>query len=524
MIDGKHIIGFDTMAQGEVTFTAMNAATGENMEFEFYSATTTEVDLAAQTAATAFQQYRKKSGTEKAAFLEAIADEILAIGDLLITVCCAETALPEGRIQGERMRTVNQLKMFASLLREGSWVDARIETALPDRTPLPKPDLRYMQIALGPVLVFGASNFPLAFSVAGGDTASALAAGCPVIVKAHPAHPATAALVGKAIQTAARQTNMPDGVFSLLFDDGIATGMQLAVHPAVKAIGFTGSFKAGKALFDAAAKRDVPIPVYAEMGSTNPVFILPGAIKERAAAIASSFAGSVTMGAGQFCTNPGMFIYEKEATGFTDKITTAFSATSGASMLTSNILNAYTTGLENQLKINGIEQLATGQSAAEHLAQPVLLKTSSRVLLEHPEISEEIFGPTSTIIEATSKEDILDIARNLTGHLTATVHGTPEDLEEYKDLFDILEQKVGRVVINSFPTGVEVCSAMMHGGPFPATADGRSTSVGTAAILRFTRPVSYQDMPQNLLPPELRNNNEGGISRLVNGVMTNHSI
>ncbi|MEQ1796567.1 MAG: aldehyde dehydrogenase (NADP(+)) [Lacibacter sp.] len=524
MSEGKQIIGYETMAGGKDQFTSVNAATGEKLSYIFYKATISEVNLAAEKAAAAFQLYRKKTGIEKAVFLEAIAEEILNIGEELITVCCTETALPAGRIQGERMRTVNQLKMFANLLKEGSWVDARIETALPDRTPLPKPDLRFMQIALGPVLVFGASNFPLAFSVAGGDTASALAAGCPVIVKAHLAHPATSALIGKAIQSAAIKTNMPDGVFSLLFGDGITTGTQLAIHPEIKAIGFTGSYKGGKALFDAAVNRPVPIPVYAEMGSTNPVFILPGALKERADEIAAGFSGSVTLGIGQFCTNPGMLIYENDTSDFTEKVKTAFAKTSGGSMLTENIFNAYKTGVEHHLKIKGIEQIANGTAGTDHMAQPVLFKTNSSNLIANPELSEEIFGPASILIEADSKTDLLEIAKNLTGHLTATVHGTENDLSVYKDLLDILEQKVGRLVINGFPTGVEVCSAMVHGGPFPSTTDSRSTSVGTAAIYRFTRPVSYQDMPQSLLPAELKNNNELGIFRLVNGETTNKHI
>jgi len=329
MIEGKQIIGFDLSAQGAETFQSYDPTLGMKMDLHFHKATSDEVNKAAEKAASAFQQYRKKSGAEKAKFLETIADEIMAIGDELIDVCCKETALPKGRIEGERMRTVNQLKLFASMVKEGSWLDARIETALPDRAPLPKPDIRFMQIGLGPVVVFGASNFPLAFSVAGGDTASALAAGCPVIVKAHSAHPATSELVGKAIQKAAQKTNMPDGVFSLLFGDGSKVGTQLVKHPEVKAVGFTGSFKGGKALFDAAVTRDVPIPVYAEMGSTNPVFILPQAMKERAEKIAQGFSASVTLGVGQFCTNPGMLIYENAdaAKEFTKQLEDQFKKT-----------------------------------------------------------------------------------------------------------------------------------------------------------------------------------------------------
>lgn len=524
MIDVKQIIGFESIAEGKDLFYAINATTGEQLNYHFYKATNADIEIATEKANKAFQVYRNKSGMDKAIFLETIAEEILQLGEELIEVCCMETALPAGRIQGERMRTVNQLKMFAHLLKEGSWVDARIETAIPDRIPLPKPDIRFIQKALGPVLVFGASNFPLAFSVAGGDTASALAAGCPVIVKAHPAHPATSAFIGKAIQSAAIKTNMPDGVFALLFDDGITIGMQLAIHPAIKAIGFTGSYKAGKALFDAAVNRPIPIPVYAEMGSTNPVFILPEAQKEKADEIAAGYAGSVTMGIGQFCTNPGMLIYNRNSANFADTIKNAFEKTVGGKMLTKTILHAYKKGVEHHLNAKEIALIAKGIADSDDIAQPVLLKTNSQSLLSNPMLSEEIFGPVSIIIEADSISEYIEIAKNLTGHLTATVHGTAQDLIQHKELLDILEQKVGRLVINGFPTGVEVCSAMVHGGPFPATTDSRSTSVGTAAIYRFTRPVSYQDMPQELLQDELKNHNALGIFRRVNGSLTNESI
>lgn len=527
MIEGKQIIGFDLSGEGKETFSSFNPALGIKLDNLFYKATSDEVNKAGEKAAIAFQSYRKKNGAEKALFLETIGSEIIALGDELIEICCAETALPKARIEGERMRTVNQLKMFAALVKEGSWLDARIETALPDRTPLPKPDIRFMQIGLGPVVVFGASNFPLAFSVAGGDTASALAAGCPVIVKAHSAHPGTSSLVGKAVQAAAKKTNMPDGVFSLLFGDGSKVGTLLVKHPEVKAVGFTGSYKGGKALFDAAVSRQVPIPVYAEMGSTNPVFVLPGAMRERKENIAQGFAASVTLGVGQFCTNPGMLIHEKNesAKDFNTQLEEQFKKTSGGSMLAEGIFDSYTKGIAHHSSLEGIEVLASGaQPNGANVAQPVLFKADSATYSKYSDLAEEIFGPTSVVIETKSKEDVLSIAKNLSGHLTATVHGTEKDLIDYKELLDILEQKVGRVVINGFPTGVEVCHAMVHGGPFPATTDGRSTSVGTAAIFRFTRPVSYQGMPQALLPDELKNENPFGIWRLVNGENTKKNI
>jgi len=527
MIEGKQIIGFEMVADGSESFHSFSPATGEKLSYRFNKATSEEVNRAAKKAADAFQVYRKKSGVERAIFLESIANEITALGDELIDLCCKETALPKARIEGERGRTVNQLKLFATLLREGSWVDARIETADPSRTPIPKPDIRYMEIGLGPVVVFGASNFPLAFSVAGGDTASALAAGCPVIVKVHSAHPATGELVGKAIQKAAKLTSMPDGVFSMLHGDGKNVGIQLVKHPAVKAVGLTGSFTAGKALFDAAVNREVPIPVYAEMGSTNPVFILPEAMRERGEKIAAGFSGSVTLGVGQFCTNPGILIHENIAGAkeFTKHLEEEFKKTSGGVMLTETIFKAYKNGLAHHAKVEGIEVLATGKDLNQPLAaQPILFKTTGSTFGEDAELAEEIFGPTSLVVETTSKEEMLSIARNLSGHLTATVHGTDNDLTAYKELFDILEQKVGRIVINGFPTGVEVCHAMVHGGPYPATTDGRSTSVGTAAIHRFTRPVCYQGLPSELLPAELKNENPLNVWRLVNGQRTQKKL
>jgi 2,5-dioxopentanoate dehydrogenase len=521
------IIGFDFSGSGEETFYSYNPATQRNNEYQFYKATPGEINLAVEKANAAFQLYRKKEGVEKAHFLSAIAEELLNTGDELVSVCCDETGLPAARIEGERMRTVNQLKMFAELLKEGSWVDARIDTAIPGRTPVPKPDLRFMHIPLGVVVVFGASNFPLAFSVAGGDTVSALAAGCPVVVKAHPAHPATSAIVGRAIQTAARRTNMPDGVFSLLFDNGIDVGVQLVKHPFVKAVGFTGSYKGGKALYDVAVSRPEPIPVYAEMGSTNPVFILPQAMKERGNEIAAAYSAAVTLGVGQFCTNPGMLIYQNSNDDFNHSLKTAFEKTTGGVMLTPTILNAYTTGVQQRLHTTGVEQLATpvSQTGSDaNVAVPALLKTDSNTFNNNHQLSEEIFGPSGIIIPVNTKKEMLDIANNLSGHLTATVHGNDEELLEHKELLDILEQKAGRVIINGFPTGVEVCSSMVHGGPFPSTTDSKTTSVGTAAIYRFTRPVCYQNMPQALLPAELKDSNTPGIYRLINGERSNKDV
>lgn len=527
MITGKHIIGFEQIAGGNSFFYAVNPATGSKSDCRFYNVTTEEIDYAVTKAVSAFVVYRKKSGEEKAAFLECIAAEITALGDELINCCTTETALPKARLEGERTRTINQAKLFAALLKEGSWVDARIDTALPQRQPIARPDIRYMQIALGPVAVFGASNFPLAFSVAGGDTVAALAAGCPVICKAHPAHPATAELVAKAIQAAAIKTNMPDGVFSLLFADGIAAGSQLVKHPGIKAVAFTGSFKAGKALFNTAAAREEPIPVYAEMGSINPVFVLPEALEKYSEKIATGFSNSVTLGVGQFCTNPGMLIYINAGgqNNFDVELKNAFQNMAGGVMLTHNMYDSYNAGVANRVANKEVTLLAqTVTNTSGNTANPVLLKTNFTGLKNNLSLSEELFGPASLVVEAISKNEMIAIAENFSGHLTATIHGTENDLIDYKDLLDILEQKVGRIVINGFPTGVEVCPAMVHGGPYPATTNARTTSVGTASISRFTRPVCYQDMLQQLLPDELKNENKLKIRRLINGASTQTDV
>ncbi|RYY56094.1 MAG: aldehyde dehydrogenase (NADP(+)) [Chitinophagaceae bacterium] len=526
MKEEKNLIGFAESATGNELFHSYNPATSADNPFLFHKATDQEVNNAAAKAAEAFPVYSAKSGHEKAAFLEAIAEGLIASGDVLVETCVSETGLPGARIEGERGRTVMQLRMFASLLKEGSWTDVRIDTALPDRTPLPRPDLRSMQVALGPVAVFGASNFPLAFSVAGGDTASALAAGCPVIVKAHSAHPATSAIVGKIITEAARKTGMPDGVFSLLFGDGHITGTQLVRHPLVKAVGFTGSYKAGKSIFDNAAARPEPIPVYAEMGSSNPVFILPGAVEQQGNKIAAAYAGSVTLGTGQFCTNPGMLFFpDDNKSDFRKLLEAEFGKTSEGTMLAPSIAASYRQGVAAHLEVPGVHVLAKGNGiGAGNAGIPVLLITDASTFQTHASLSEEIFGPASLVVPTASKEQLLGFARGLSGHLTATIHGTDGDLAEYRELIDILRHKVGRIVINGFPTGVEVCSAMVHGGPFPSTSDGRSTSVGTAAIHRFTRPVCFQNMPGSLLPEELKNSNPLGISRLVNNERTTAAI
>lgn len=519
-LTGLNFIGNERSGQGTATFHAVNPATGVEMSPAFHDATPREIDEAIIKAEEAFLAYSKKSGHERALFIETIADEIIALSDDLIKRCCEETGLTEGRLTGERGRTVNQLRLFAGLLREGSWVDARIETAEPNRQPAPKPDIRSMQKALGPVGIFGASNFPLAFSVAGGDTASALAAGCTIVVKAHPAHPGTCEMIAHAIVRAIAKAKMPSGTFSMVHGTSTEVGMAIVKHPLIRAIGFTGSFRGGKAIFDAAAQRPAPIPVYAEMGSTNPVFILPGALREKKAEIAKGLTASVTLGAGQFCTNPGLVFFEesKDATLF-QKITAAnFREVAAATMLTSRIHQAYENGIEKLGKQEGVALLAKGKAEEEGFrGVGYLFQANARNFLANENLEEELFGPSTLAVTASNKAELLEIAQNLKGHLTATLWATEDELNEYADLIAILERKVGRLIINGFPTGVEVCHAMIHGGPFPATTDSRSTSVGTAAITRFTRPVCYQNFPDSLLPDELRNANPLGIWRLVNG-------
>jgi NADP-dependent aldehyde dehydrogenase len=520
-LTGKNIIATTLSAEGTELFKATNPATGSFLEPSFHEATLSEIDQAVQLADVSFQQYRAKTGNEKAIFLEAIADELVGLGEVLLQRAMEETGLPEARLTGERGRTVNQLKLFANLLREGSWVDARIDTADPERKPLAKPDLRSMHRAIGPVGVFGASNFPLAFSVAGGDTASALAAGCTVIFKAHPAHPGTCELVGLAIRRAIDKCKMPDGTFSLVHGKSTAAGLALVRHPKIKAIGFTGSFRGGKALFDEANKRPEPIPVYAEMGSTNPVFILPGALSERKDSIAKDLATSVTTGSGQFCTNPGLFFVQgsDDSKKFSEELVNSIEATEPGTMLTPDIHNSYEKGIDKLRSSKDVSVLAAGkknQGSGFKATAYVLQATVPSFLNDHL-LEEEIFGPSTLAVTANSKEQLIDAAQKLHGHLTATIHANAKDLADYADLVHILEQKVGRLILNGYPTGVEVAHSMVHGGPFPATTDSRTTSVGTMSITRFTRPICYQNFPSSSLPAEIRDDNPLKIWRTVNG-------
>lgn len=519
MVTGKSLIAGEAVDAGDATFTARGSLAS------FEEASRTLVDRAVAAAAGAFDEYRQLPAAVRADFLEGIAAAIEA-SDELIDAAAVETALPVPRLAGERARTAGQLRMFATLVRDGSWVDARIDRALPDRAPIPRPDIRRLLVPIGPVAVFGASNFPLAFSVAGGDTASALAAGCPVVVKAHPAHPATSEVAARAIMASAAAAGIPVGVLSLLQSTRNDVAQALVQHRGVKAVGFTGSLRAGRALFDAAAARPEPIPVYAEMGSVNPLFILPRAAAERAVAIATGLKDSVTLGVGQFCTNPGLTIGVGDAgfDGLVGQLEALVRAAPAGTMLTSAICRAYQAGAVRLSGIDGVSTTQSTSAALESQGVPALFVTRAEVFLGRHEVREELFGPSTVVIRCGSRDELYQVAQHLEGQLTATIHGTPADLEEYARLVSILENKAGRLIVNGFPTGVEVCPSMQHGGPYPATTDSRSTSVGTAAINRFARPVAYQNFPSSLLPAELQDGNPRGIWRLVDGHLTNATL
>ncbi len=438
-----------------------------------------------------------------------------------------ETALPLPRLQGETARTCGQLRLFAALLEEGWWQEARIDHADPDRKPVPKPDVRSMLVPLGPVAVFSSSNFPLAFSVAGGDTASALAAGCTVIVKPHQGHPGTSELVALAVTQAARDCGAPEGTFSMLYGPGREVGVALVKHSLIKAVGFTGSRKGGRALMDAAAARPEPIPVYAEMGSINPVFLLPGALNASAETIAAGLHASVTLGVGQFCTNPGLvFVQPGAATDkFLQKLEALMVATPQGTMLNASICTAYHAGIEKFSRIPGVQRTGASSARAEangSWALATLFVTDADTFLKNRSLVDEVFGPSTLVVRCTSPAQMRAAAQILDGQLTATVHATTDELSVHSELLTLLQTKVGRLLYNGFPTGVEVCHAMVHGGPYPATADGRSTSVGTRAINRFLRPVCYQNFPDAALPDELKEANPLALWRLVDGKLGRH--
>jgi 2,5-dioxopentanoate dehydrogenase len=528
MLFGHNFIGFDKNASGEKKLHAFSTVLKNNLPGEFSVATEKEIQDAIAKATMAFDIYRQTSFAERAEFLEAIADEIMLLGDELIERAHLETGLPEARITGERARTVGQLKLFAAHLREGSFVEAIIDTALPERKPLPRADLRRMMHPIGPVAVFAASNFPLAFSTAGGDTASALAAGCPVVVKAHSSHLGTNELVTTAIINAAQKCNMPDGVFSSLIGEGSVLGQQLVKHPQIKAIGFTGSFRGGMALLRAAInEREEPIPVYAEMSSINPVLVLPNKIKQDADAVASQLSASITLGVGQFCTNPGLlFVVKDENTdAFIQKLTQALQQVLPATMLNQTICAAYHKERQQLLSQEDVSAVLRGDDGSnEFKGSASLAQTTAENFRQNNALQNEVFGPTSLVVICDDKEDLKYTLQALHGQLTGTIFGTADDVKQFQNCIDVLVQKVGRVIYNGVPTGVEVSHAMMHGGPFPATTFAHFTSVGTEALKRFLRPVCYQDCPQEYLPDALKDENPLHIMRKINGEFTKDAV
>jgi len=519
-INGTLLVGGNELSGTADAIHAINPENNLRLEPAFGGATDADIRAACVLAADAFSHYRNTRPDQRAALLDCIADEIEAIGTVLVDRAVLETGLPAARIESERTRTASQLRLFATHVRKGNWLGVRMDSAQPARLPLSRSDIRLQYVPLGPVAVFGASNFPLAFSVAGGDTVSALAAGAPVIVKAHSAHPGTSELVGKAIQRAVARCNLPHGVFAMLHGSGHHVGTALTADPDIKAVGFTGSRAGGTALMKVAAGRDVPIPVYAEMSSINPVFLLPVALRQRSAELAAEFVSSMTLGAGQFCTNPGLVIAVEsvELSQFINVAGNAIEQSSAQVMLTSGIYSAYEER-SRQLSEH-IDVTLCASSAHNHAAnrgRARLCVVSADAFMKDPMLSDEAFGATSLIVRCHSEEQVLQLAQSLEGQLTATLQMEDADILFATKLVKILEQKVGRLLCNSFPTGVEVSDAMVHGGPFPATSDGRSTSVGTSAIQRFLRPVCYQDMPEALLPDALQSSNPLSVPRMIDG-------
>lgn len=520
MITGQLLIGGEGRIGSNGEIWGIEAATGKQLQPSFGGASMQDLDDACALADAAFDEYRAKPLTERAAFLDKIAQNILDIGNALVDRCTAETGLARGRIEGERARTVGQLRLFASVLREGDFLGVRIDKALPDRKPAPRPDIRLRNVPLGPVGVFGASNFPLAFSVAGGDTASALAAGCPVIVKAHSAHPGTSELVGSAVQAAVRECNMPRGTFSLIFDSTRAISQALVADPRVKAIGFTGSRAAGKTFLQIAANRPEPIPVYAEMSSVNPVILFPSALAARGAEIGRELVAALTLGAGQFCTNPGL-ILSVDGPGYQEFVESAARTLEGAgagTMLTAGIHKSYCAGVDKLSSHPAVTLVARGLPASgDFQGRAAIFETTAEAFLEERELQEEVFGASTLIVRCADRETFRKIVEQMEGQLTIALQIDRADYALAGGLVPALERKAGRLIVNGYGTGVEVGRAMVHGGPFPATSDARTTSVGSLAINRFLRPVSYQAFPLEMLAPELSDTNDWNVPQSIEG-------
>jgi alpha-ketoglutaric semialdehyde dehydrogenase len=522
MISGAILIGASEAITTE-RFAAVDPSTGAVLEPSFSAAGAAEVDRACALAEAAFASFSETDPETRARFLERIADNIAGIGDALIERTMAESGLPRGRLEGERGRTIGQLRLFAEVVRRGDWLDATLDTALPNRTPAPRPDLRRRHLALGPVAVFGASNFPLAFSVAGGDTASALAAGCPVVVKGHPAHPGAGEWVGRAIRAAVTDCGLHEGVFSLLPGASNALGAALVADPRIAAVGFTGSRRGGLALVAIAAARPSPIPVYAEMSSVNPVVLAPAALAARAEALGAAFVQSLTLGSGQFCTNPGVVIAigGPDLDRFAAAAAAALGQTPATAMLTPAIHAAYEAGVATLATRDPAAVAARGRPAdGPHQGRGALFMTDADAFIADRGLGEEVFGPSSVVVRCRDLAQVAAVIGAMEGQLTATVHLDPPDEPLAAILVPLLARKAGRVLANGWPTGVEVSHAMVHGGPFPATSDGRTTSVGSLAIDRFLRPVCYQNLPDVLLPAALRDDNPWAIARRIDGVRT----
>ncbi len=527
MLTGKNYIGYSLSSDGTTSFNTINPKTNQTNNTLFYEATTDEVNQAVSKAHGAFAAYQNYSGTQKSSFLTAIAGELLQLGDTLIKQVMTETGLAYERVVAERGRTLWQLQMFADLLLDGSWVDATIDTAIPDRKPIPKHDLRKMLIPLGPVVVFGASNFPLAYSTAGGDSVAALAAGCPVIVKSHPMHAGVSELVAGAVIRAAQQTGMPDGIFSHLNSQNYTVGNQLLKHPQVKAVGFTGSVAGGTSLLKLAAERPEPIPVFAEMGSINPVVLMPEALHKGGAEIAKTYAQSITLGSGQFCTNPGLLlgIAGTDLTAFAKSLADEILKTEALCMLHPAIAHQFDQGkktMQNQL---AVEQVVSYEHEhRSNYGKPLVLTVKGATFLHNTKLHQEVFGPFSLLVQCADLNELTRVITQLEGQLTGTFMATEKELSTHFSIAEALQNRVGRLIFNGVPTGVEVCPSMQHGGPFPASSDSRFTAVGIHSIKRWVRPISFQNWPNDLLPDALKNANPLQIERLVNNKRTSETI
>lgn len=527
MITGKNYIGSKLKADGTKTYKTINPQLNIENPWTFTEATPEEIDEAVALANDAFKVYRNCPAQKKADFLNAIAEEILALGDELLEVYCTESGFPKGRAEGERGRTIFQLRSFANMLAEGSWVEATIDTAIPDRQPLPKDDLRKMLVPLGPVVVFGSSNFPFAFSTAGGDTASALAAGCPVIVKSHSMHIGTGEMVASAVIKAAKKHNMPEGIFSNLIGSGVTLGATLVKHPLVKAVGFTGSINGGRALFNLASQRPEPIPVFAEMGSINPVVILPEALEKNSNKWATAYANSITLGTGQFCTNPGLLLGIKgeKLNQFMEQLAEEIEKIAPSCMLHPSIKDDFNNGREKIKSQNGVSTIAEYKGEiSPNYAPQTILTVNGKTFLENATLSHEVFGPFSIVVQCKNDEELERIINKLDGQLTGTILAEPKEIANSNTIIDALQSRVGRLIFNGVPTGVEVCASMIHGGPYPASSDSRFTAVGIHAVKRWVRPFSYQNWPDELLPSALQNLNPLKITRTVNDIITKKSI